>query len=111
LLVVLQEPYRGKIETALQQAGYTPAELMEKHGYGGPQSIGAAIQNILLAAEAKGYGTCWMCAPLTAQYELCELLQIQKPWSIAALIPIGIPAEAPLLRPRKPIEEVFSVIE
>jgi nitroreductase len=111
LLVVLQEPYSGKIENALLEAGYDVVELAKKHGYSGPQSIGAAIQNILLAAEAKGYGACWMCAPLTAQYELCELLNVSAPWSIAAIIPIGVPDEAPAPRPRKPLEEVFTVIE
>lgn len=111
VLVVLQEPYTGKIETAMLEAGYDAHELMKKHGYGGPQSVGAAIQNILLSAEEKGYGTCWMCAPLTAQYELCEFLNVTPPWMIAALIPIGIPDEAPAARPRKPLEEVLTVIE
>lgn len=111
VLVVLQEPYRGKMETALLEAGYDAGELMQKHGYGGPQSVGAAIQNILLAATAKGYGTCWMCAPLAAQYELCALLKVTSPWSIAAIIPIGLPDENPAPRPRKPLEEVFTVIE
>ena len=111
VLVVLQEPYRGRMDTALVEAGYDARTLMEKHGYGGPQSIGAAIQNILLAAHAKGYGACWMCAPLAAQDELCTLLNITPPWRIAALIPLGLPAEAPEARPRKPLEEVFSIIE
>lgn len=111
LLIVLQEPYRGKIESALVTAGYDPLTLMQKHGFGGPQSIGAAIQNICLAAEAKGYGTCWMCAPLTAQTELCALLEIETPWSIAAFLPIGIPDEAPPPRPRKPLDEVITVID
>ncbi|MEM5795660.1 MAG: nitroreductase family protein [Bacillota bacterium] len=111
VLLVLQEPYRGRMDTALVEAGYDACALMEKHGYGGPQSIGAAIQNILLAAHAKGYGACWMCAPLAAQEELCALLHITPPWRIAALIPLGLPAEAPEARPRKPLEEVFSIIE
>lgn len=111
LLVVLQEPYRGKLDSALLTAGYETVELMKKHGYGGPQSVGAAIQNICLAAEAKGYGTCWMCAPLTAQDELCALLEVENPWLIAALVPIGVPDEAPEPRPRKPFEEVCRVIE
>lgn len=111
VLVVLQEPYHSKIETALLEAGHDAQGLMKKHGYGGPQSIGAAIQNILLAATAKGYGTCWMCAPLAAQDELCALLNVAPPLTIAAVIPLGIPDEAPDPRPRKPLEEVFSIIE
>lgn len=111
VLVVLQEPYHSKIETALLEAGHDSAELSGKYGHGGAQSIGAAIENILLAATAKGYGACWMCAPLAAQDELCTLLQISPPWTIAALVPMGIPDEAPEPRPRKPVEEVLTIVE
>ena len=111
LIVVLQEPYRGKLDSALITADYDPVTLMKKHGYSGPQSIGAAIQNICLAVEAKGYGTCWMCAPLAAQDELCAALEIETPWFIAALLPIGVPDEAPGPRPRKPFDEVCTIIE
>ena len=75
------------------------------------QSMGAALQNISLAAHAKGYGTTWMYAPVLAYREIGELLSVPEPWVLTALLPIGKPAQQPKPRPRKPIEEVFSLIE
>ena len=75
------------------------------------QSMGAALQNISLAAHAKGYGTTWMYAPVLAYREIAEVLSVPEPWVLSALLPIGRPAQHPKPRPRKPIEEVFSLIE
>ena len=74
------------------------------------QSMGAAIQNISLAAHAKGYGTTWMHAPVLAYQEIAELLNVPDPWVLAALLPIGRPAQQPKARTRKPIDEVFSIV-
>ena len=74
------------------------------------QSMGAAIQNISLAAHAKGYGTTWMHGPLLAHHEIAELLNVPAPWVLTSLLPIGRPAQQPKARPRKPIDEVFSLI-
>jgi nitroreductase len=75
------------------------------------QSMGAAIQNISLAAHAKGYGTTWMYAPVLAYREVAQLLNVPEPWVLSALLPIGRPAQQPKARTRKPIDEVFSLIK
>lgn len=75
------------------------------------QSMGAAIQNISLAAHAKGYGTTWMYAPVLAYQEVAELLNVSEPWVLSALLPIGRPAQQPKARPRKPIDEVYTLIK
>lgn len=75
------------------------------------QSMGAAIQNISLAAHAKGYGTTWMYAPVIAYREIGEIVNVSEPWVLSALLPIGRPAQQPNTRPREPIEEVFSIIK
>lgn len=75
------------------------------------QSMGAAIQNISLAAHAKGYGTTWMYAPVLAYREVAELLNVPEPWVLSALLPIGRPAQHPKPRPRKPIDEVYTLIK
>lgn len=36
------------------------------------QSMGAAVQNMLLAASERGIGSCWMTAPKPVEKELCE---------------------------------------
>lgn len=58
-------------------------------------SAGAAIQNILLTAHSMGYAACWMSGPLLAEDEIAKLLG-QKGMRLAALVPVGVPAETPL---------------
>lgn len=80
-------------------------------GYYNPglQSVGAAIAHLLLAATDLGYGGCWATLPLDfARQELEVLLEIKSPWFLVALVAVGVPAEAPPPRPRKPLEEIVS---
>lgn len=72
------------------------------------QSVAAAIENLLLAATALGYGTCWMTGPLIAAEELEQLLGVEEPWYLAALIPLGYPAQSPNPRPRRGLDKVVS---
>lgn len=68
------------------------------------QSIGAAIQNLLLGATAKGIGCLWNCDVLYAYSELCEWFNTTYP--LIAAITLGYPDENPEARPRFSIEEV-----
>lgn len=58
------------------------------------QSTAAAIQNLLLAAHARGLGASWMCAPLFAPDAACAALDLPDDWEPQALITLGYPAEA-----------------
>ncbi len=71
------------------------------------QSIGAAIQNMLLAAQELGLGSLWICDVFYAYEELCEWLG-EKGEMIAA-ISLGYADECPSARPRKSIGEVVRV--
>jgi len=68
------------------------------------QSVGAAIQNMLLAAEALGLGTLWICDVFSAYEELCTWLGETS--QMIAAVSLGYPDEAPGPRPRKTIDEV-----
>ena len=70
------------------------------------QSIGAAIQNMLLAAQDLGIGTLWICDVFSAYDELCEWLE-QEGQMIAA-VALGYPDEQPDARPRKSLNEVTT---
>ncbi len=58
---------------------------------------GAAIQNILLAAEQLKLGACWVnMSPKSRQYkELYELLSVPAEFKIASIIPLGRVAVKP----------------
>ena len=68
------------------------------------QSIGAAIQNMALAAQDLGIGSLWICDVLFAITELKEWMG-EKGELIAAMS-FGYPDEAPAPRPRKPLSEI-----
>ncbi len=63
------------------------------------QSIGAAIQNMLLAAQDLGLGTLWICDALLAHEEIGGLVGRQQ--ALIAAIAVGYPAESPGVRPRR----------
>lgn len=70
------------------------------------QSIGAAIENMLLAAEDLGLGTLWICNTFFAYPELCKWLNTDK--QLIAAIAIGYPDENPASRPRKKLHDIVE---
>ncbi len=64
-----------------------------------------ALEHIVLAATALGYGTCWIGA--FDEEALKHLLKIPANVKVIALLPIGIPDETPDPRPRKEFSEIF----
>jgi len=69
------------------------------------QDTAAAIQNMLLAAHALGYGTCWVGA--FSEHEVRRVLEIPEHVRPVAIIPIGKPAEKPSPPPRIPLSELI----
>ncbi|HHV79308.1 MAG TPA: nitroreductase family protein [Firmicutes bacterium] len=110
VIAVATQRYDSVVEKMLVQAGYSQQQIDDLRVRPDLQSIGGCIQLLLLAAEEKGYGACWMTAPLIARPELEEILKIKPPLSLAALIPLGRPAEQPPLRPRKPVQELVTYV-
>jgi len=86
--------------------GYAAEDIKRLRPNPGLQSVAAAIEHMLLAAHALGYGSCWMTGPLVAQEAFEKLLGYGREKFIAALLPVGVPDEHPGPRPRKPREEV-----
>jgi len=68
------------------------------------QSIGAAIQNICLAAHALGLGSLWICDVFYAYEELSAWLGQDA--QMVAAVSLGYPADHPVLFSRKPLADV-----
>jgi nitroreductase len=67
----------------------------------------AAIQNMLVASTALGYGSCWVegdALPHEEQFK--TLLYIPKGKRLLALVPVGVPAEWPTIE-KRPLESVL----
>ena len=71
------------------------------------QSIGAAIQNMLLMAFDLGLDGGWMCAPLFCPEVVCETLDLDKRLIPQALITLGYAAADPQRRERLPLESLI----
>jgi coenzyme F420-0:L-glutamate ligase/coenzyme F420-1:gamma-L-glutamate ligase len=68
------------------------------------QSLGAAIQNMLLAAHAEGLGACWFSAPSFCKETVRKVLKIPEVVEPQAVIALGYAAEKPQAPQRKPLE-------
>jgi coenzyme F420-0:L-glutamate ligase/coenzyme F420-1:gamma-L-glutamate ligase len=68
------------------------------------QSLGAAVQNMLLAAQVEGLGACWFCAPIFCKETVQQVLKLPVDVEPQALITLGYPAEKPDAPCRKPLE-------
>jgi len=68
------------------------------------QDTAAAIQNMLLAAQAMRLATCWVGA--FHEEEARKVLKIPDGVRPVAIIPVGHPAEKPGVGSRRPLSEI-----
>ncbi|GAK53051.1 nitroreductase [Candidatus Moduliflexus flocculans] len=87
------------------QAPWLPRSIEQMFGdLVNVQSTGAAIQNMLLAAQDMGIGSLWICDVFYAYEELCRWLGEET--QMVAAVSFGVPAETPAARPRMTVDEV-----
>lgn len=75
------------------------------------QSLGAAIQNMLLAAYDLGLDGGWMCAPLFCPDVVCQALELDARLIPQALITLGYAAADPKRRERLPLNSLLVRFE
>jgi coenzyme F420-0:L-glutamate ligase / coenzyme F420-1:gamma-L-glutamate ligase len=72
------------------------------------QSLGAAIQNLLLTAYQLGLDTGWMCAPLFCPELVVVTLDLDPSLIPQALIMLGYAVADPQRRERLPLETIIA---
>ena len=76
-------------------------------------SIGAAVQNILLAAHAEGLATCWLGMPLVYGDRIREVLDIPQNEALVTSISLGYPDKSSIINtvvmPRLSFEETVHL--
>jgi nitroreductase len=91
----------------MEQAGAVIAVVLDPSTRWWVEDGSAAIQNMLIAVTALGYGACWVegdALPREEHYK--SLLGIPAGKRLLALVPVGVPAEAPT-KEKRPLEEVI----
>jgi nitroreductase len=72
------------------------------------QSTAMAAQNLMLAAQSEGLGSCVLCAPLFCPDTVVEALDLPRDWQPQCLITLGWPANAGKTASRRPLAEVLA---
>ena len=77
------------------------------------QTIGAAVENLLLAAANMGYGACYMTGPVHSRDKIYEVMgHDETKGELMALIPVGVPEDSSAPQPpRLPLEDVVTFID
>ncbi len=101
-------PYVSRADEMLAARGVGPEERDRLRQRPDLQSIGAAVQLLCTAAHVLGYGACWMTAPVLAAEAIEQILGVEPPARLVALVPIGRPAGEVRPSSRRPVEDVLE---
>ena len=66
-------------------------------------SLGAAVENLMLAATDRGYASCWVAAPIFCPEAARDALALEPEWLPHAMVVIGRPDPSYVGRPRPPV--------
>jgi nitroreductase len=87
--------YDKRVTQAFSEKGYSYREMLDKMAYPDILSVGAAIQNMLLAITERGYGACWMNDPVISEEQIKNLITPRQDLRLISVIPIGEPRYIP----------------
>ena len=109
-IIVTEREMIDKLKVASQwmdKAGAIIAVVMDPSSRWWLEDGAAAVENMLIASTALGYGSCWLEGyTLPREEEFKHLMEVPKDKRLLTLVPIGIPVEWPK-KEKKPLEEVL----
>ncbi len=100
--------YDERAVQAFSEKGYGYRDMNDKLGYCDVLSIGAAIQNMLLAITEKGYGACWMNDPVISEDKIKEVLGVREELKLISVVPVGEPKYSPRNKVLKELETILE---
>ena len=109
-IIVTQREMIEQLKVAsqwMEKAGAIIAVVLDPSSRWWIEDGSAAVENILIASTALGYGSCWLEGyTLPREEEFKKLLDVPDEKRLLTLIPIGVPTEWPTIE-KKPLEEVL----
>lgn len=108
VVAVCLKPYSSVLEFVAESEH---SEINKQRHYPDIQSLGASIQNFLLAATDMGYATCWLSAPSIASDSIQKILPVNNGHEIYAFIAIGKSDVQPKEKDNVDIDEVLVFVE
>jgi nitroreductase len=109
-IIVTDQAMINRLKIASQwmdKAGAIIAVVMDPSSRWWVEDASAAVENMLLACTALGYGACWLEGyTLPREEEFKLLLSVPNAKRLLTLLPVGVPAESPSVE-KKPLTEVL----
>ncbi len=109
-VVVTDRAMVGRLKVAaewMEKAAAIIAVVMDPSSRWWVEDGSAAVENMLIASTALGYGSCWLEGyTLPHEEEFKKLLGVPKEKRLLTLVPIGVPAEEPT-REKRSLQEVL----
>ena len=91
----------------MDKAGAIIAVVMDPSSRWWVEDGSAAVENMLIASTALGYGSCWLEGyTLPREEKFKELLGVPEEKRLLTLVPLGVPVEWPT-KEKKTLEEVL----
>ena len=109
-IVITQKEMIDQLKSAaawIEKAGFVIALVLDPTTQYWIEDGAAAVENILIAATALGYGACWLEGDSQPNEEAFKtLLKVPKEKRLLTLIPVGVPVDMPEVE-KKPLKEVL----
>jgi nitroreductase len=97
-----------RVTQAFSEKGFSHRGMLDALAYPDILSVGAAIQNMLLAITERGYGACWMNDPVIGEGAINDLLEVRTDLKLLSVIPVGEPHYLPREKVLKAMDEVLE---
>jgi nitroreductase len=95
------------VQSWMSKAGAIIAVVLDTNSRWWLEDGSAAVENMLLASTALGYGGCWLEGQtIPKEEELKVLLSVPKKKKLLTLVPIGVPVAWPT-KEKKSLQEVI----
>lgn len=108
VIAVVATDYAAVVDGVLPE-GLTHAQINEMRGHPDVQSMGGAVEHLLLAAVDMGLGGCWLSGPLVARKDLEALLGVGEGYTLGAMVAVGKPAGPAQMKPKKPVDDIIEL--
>ena len=101
---IKQEFSKGRWNRFIEDSAFTVVGCGEKRKYWSTIDVTIALENMVIAAEVQGVGSCWIGDFKERQVK--KLLEIPSNLKVIALVSFGYPAERPQPPSKKSLEQI-----
>lgn len=105
VILVANEPYK-----AIADDIFDHEKINDMRRHPDIQSLGAAVEHLLLSAVDLGYGACWLSGLMVAKKELEEFFEIKAPLELMTAVAVGKPDGEPRPHDKKSLDEILKLL-